>query len=33
VLQAPLMPFKTEEEVLQLANSADVGLAGYFFTK
>lgn len=28
-----LVPFKSEEEVIRLANSADVGLAGYFYTE
>lgn len=28
---AGLFPFETEEEVVQLANRAEVGLAGYFF--
>jgi succinate-semialdehyde dehydrogenase / glutarate-semialdehyde dehydrogenase len=30
---APLFPFETEKEVVRLANSAPVGLAGYFFSK
>ncbi|KAI5310634.1 succinate semialdehyde dehydrogenase NADP+ linked, partial [Ascosphaera atra] len=30
---AGLFPFKSEKEVVELANSADVGLAGYFFSK
>ena len=30
---AGLFPFKTEKEVVDMANSADVGLAGYFFSK
>lgn len=30
---AGLFPFKTEKEVMALANDADVGLAGYFFTR
>ncbi|KAK6603610.1 succinate-semialdehyde dehydrogenase [Botrytis cinerea] len=30
---AGLLKFDTEEEVVRIANSADVGLAGYFFTK
>lgn len=30
---AGLFPFKTEKEVVTLANDADVGLAGYFFSK
>ncbi|KAF2859049.1 succinic semialdehyde dehydrogenase [Piedraia hortae CBS 480.64] len=30
---AGLFPFKTEAEVVKLANSADVGLAGYFFSR
>lgn len=30
---AGLFPFDTEEEVVKLANDADVGLAGYFFSK
>lgn len=30
---APLFKFKTEEEVLKLANDTDVGLAGYFFAR
>ncbi|CRG84139.1 succinate-semialdehyde dehydrogenase (NADP+) [Talaromyces islandicus] len=29
----PIFTFETEEEVVQLANSTDVGLAGYFFTE
>jgi succinate-semialdehyde dehydrogenase/glutarate-semialdehyde dehydrogenase len=29
---AALIPFSTEEEVIQLANDADVCLAGYFYT-
>lgn len=28
-----LVPFETEEEVIKLANSSDVGLAAYFFTE
>ena len=30
---AGLFPFKTEKEVVEMANTADVGLAGYFFSK
>jgi succinate-semialdehyde dehydrogenase/glutarate-semialdehyde dehydrogenase len=30
---AGLFKFDTEEEVIKIANSADVGLAGYFFSK
>lgn len=30
---AGLFPFKTEKDVVALANSAEVGLAGYFFSK
>jgi succinate-semialdehyde dehydrogenase/glutarate-semialdehyde dehydrogenase len=30
---APLFRFETEEEVIRLANDADVGLAGYFYTR
>ncbi|KAI5296401.1 succinate semialdehyde dehydrogenase NADP+ linked [Ascosphaera acerosa] len=30
---AGLFPFSSEAEVVQLANKAEVGLAGYFFTK
>ncbi|KAK4635746.1 Glutarate-semialdehyde dehydrogenase [Fulvia fulva] len=30
---AGLFPFETEAEVVQLANDANVGLAGYFFSK
>jgi len=30
---AGLFPFETEAEVVKLANSAEVGLAGYFFSK
>lgn len=30
---APLFPFDTEKEVVGLANSAPVGLAGYFFSR
>lgn len=30
---AGLFRFETEEEVVKIANSADVGLAGYFFSK
>ncbi|KAI6716266.1 hypothetical protein JHW43_001225 [Diplocarpon mali] len=30
---AGLFKFETEEEVVQIANSADVGLAGYFFSR
>lgn len=30
---AALFPFETEAEVVKLANDADVGLAGYFFSK
>lgn len=29
----PLIKFKTEEEVIQLANDTEYGLAGYFFTE
>lgn len=29
----PLIKFKTEEEVLKLANNTEYGLAGYFFSK
>ncbi|KAL6716612.1 succinate semialdehyde dehydrogenase NADP+ linked [Lecanora helva] len=29
---AGLFPFKTEQEVVQMANQADVGLAGYFYS-
>lgn len=30
---AGLFPFKTEKEVVDMANQAEVGLAGYFFSK
>ncbi|KAK7743517.1 succinate semialdehyde dehydrogenase NADP+ linked [Cytospora paraplurivora] len=30
---AGLFPFDTEEEVVRIANSAEVGLAGYFFSR
>jgi succinate-semialdehyde dehydrogenase/glutarate-semialdehyde dehydrogenase len=30
---APLFPFKTEEEAIQLANATEFGLASYFYTK
>ncbi|MCD8570134.1 MAG: NAD-dependent succinate-semialdehyde dehydrogenase [Alphaproteobacteria bacterium] len=30
---APLFPFKTEEEVLKLANATEYGLAAYFYTR
>jgi succinate-semialdehyde dehydrogenase/glutarate-semialdehyde dehydrogenase len=30
---AALVPFKTEEEVIGMANDVDVGLAGYFYTE
>jgi len=30
---APLMKFKTEEDVIAMANDTDVGLAAYFFTQ
>ena len=30
---AGLFPFSTEKEVVDMANTADVGLAGYFFSK
>lgn len=30
---AALIPFKTEEEVLEIANSTESGLAGYFYTE
>ncbi|TGJ85280.1 hypothetical protein E0Z10_g3509 [Xylaria hypoxylon] len=30
---AGLFPFETEQEVIDLANAADVGLAGYFFSR
>lgn len=30
---AALFPFETEKEVVELANAAEVGLAGYFFSK
>jgi succinate-semialdehyde dehydrogenase / glutarate-semialdehyde dehydrogenase len=30
---AALFPFDTEKEVVELANQADVGLAGYFFSR
>ena len=30
---AGIFPFDTEEEVVKMANEADVGLAGYFFSK
>uniref|UniRef100_A0ACD5Z6X7 Uncharacterized protein n=1 Tax=Avena sativa TaxID=4498 RepID=A0ACD5Z6X7_AVESA len=30
---APLIPFKTEEEAIQLANDTNAGLAAYMFTK
>lgn len=30
---AGLFPFDTEEEVVKMANDADVGLAGYFYSK
>ena len=30
---AGLFPFKTESEVVGLANDAEVGLAGYFYSK
>ncbi len=29
----PLLRFKTEEEAIRIANSSDVGLAGYFYSK
>ena len=30
---APLFPFKTEEEVIRLANDTEFGLASYFYTR
>jgi succinate-semialdehyde dehydrogenase/glutarate-semialdehyde dehydrogenase len=30
---APLFSFSTDEEVIELANSSSVGLAGYFYTR
>ncbi|PHH72497.1 hypothetical protein CDD83_4938 [Cordyceps sp. RAO-2017] len=30
---AALFPFTTEAEVVELANTSDVGLAGYFFSR
>lgn len=30
---AALIPFSTEEEVIEMANSTDSGLAGYFYTE
>ena len=30
---AALFPFRTEREVVELANAADVGLAGYFYSR
>jgi succinate-semialdehyde dehydrogenase/glutarate-semialdehyde dehydrogenase len=30
---AALVPFETEEEVIEMANDVDVGLAGYFYTE
>ena len=30
---APLFRFETEDEAIALANAADVGLAGYFYTR
>jgi succinate-semialdehyde dehydrogenase/glutarate-semialdehyde dehydrogenase len=30
---AGLFPFKTEKEVVEMANSAEVGLAGYFYSR
>ena len=30
---APLFRFETEEDVIRLANDADVGLAGYFYAR
>ncbi|TVU32784.1 hypothetical protein EJB05_24540, partial [Eragrostis curvula] len=30
---APLVPFKTEEEAIQMANDTNAGLAAYIFTK
>lgn len=30
---APLFPFKTEEEVIKLANATEYGLASYFYTR
>ena len=30
---APLIRFETEEEVIELANNVDVGLAGYFYSR
>ena len=30
---AGLFPFKTEKDVVEMANQADVGLAGYFFSR
>ncbi len=30
---AALFPFETEKEVVEMANKADVGLAGYFFSR
>eukprot|EP00123_Amoebidium_parasiticum_P015162 comp22818_c0_seq1/m.35829 comp22818_c0_seq1/g.35829 ORF comp22818_c0_seq1/g.35829 comp22818_c0_seq1/m.35829 type:complete len:525 (-) comp22818_c0_seq1:217-1791(-) len=30
---APLIPFKTEEEVIKKANAVSVGLAGYFYSQ
>lgn len=30
---APIIPFDTEEEVIELANNTEYGLAAYFFTQ
>jgi succinate-semialdehyde dehydrogenase/glutarate-semialdehyde dehydrogenase len=30
---APLFPFKTEEEVIKLANDTEFGLAAYFYSR
>ncbi|EEB94134.1 hypothetical protein MPER_07100 [Moniliophthora perniciosa FA553] len=32
-LLAAMSKFETEEEVIKMANSTDVGLAGYFFSR
>lgn len=30
---APIIPFETEEEVIELANNTEYGLAAYFYTQ